>query len=141
MDCASPAAQVLAQKLLKNQKFGIIEGQYYMSPISAVWLFSAAAASELPRALRKHALDIPLNAPGLFLLSAILGFAVNIATFLVIKTTNSVTLKVCGTARNAGLVVWSALMMGEHVSQLEAAGYTVSLIAFGVYNWLKVTGR
>ena len=83
----------------------MIEGQYYMSPISALWLFSAAGVSELPRALRKHALDIPLHAPAIFVASAALGFAVNIATFLVIKSTNSVTLKVLGTARNAGLAI------------------------------------
>ena len=75
-----------------------------MSPISAMWLFSAAGVSELPRALEKNALAIPQREPFLFILSAALGFAVNIATFLVIKTTNSVTLKVLGTARNAGLV-------------------------------------
>ena len=31
------------QKLLKNLKFGVVEGQYYMAPISALWLFSASA--------------------------------------------------------------------------------------------------
>lgn len=140
-EVAEATRLVLTQKLLKNLKFGVVEGQYFMAPISALWLFSAAGVSELPRALRKGALAIPLSAPGLFFASAALGFAVNIATFLVIKTTNSVTLKVCGTARNAGLVVWSALFMGEHVSTLEACGYSVSLLAFGVYNWLKITGR
>lgn len=112
-----------------------------MSPISALWLFSAAAVSEVPRALRHKALYIPASAPGLFLLSAALGFGVNIATFLVIKTTNSVTLKVLGTARNACLVLVSAYWYAEEITPLEGAGYVLSLICFGFYNYAKISGR
>ena len=80
-----------------------------MAPISALWLFSAAAVTELPRAIEKNAwltvqvrshdgyatVTWPLQEhSGLFMLSACLGFFVNICTFLVIKATNSVTLKV-----------------------------------------------
>ena len=39
--------------------------------------------------------------PQLFALSFILGFLVNVASFLVIKRTSSVMLKLMGTARNA----------------------------------------
>lgn len=39
----------------------------------------------------------------------ILGFGVNIITFLVIKYTNAVTLKVIGVARSVGLV-WFGIM-------------------------------
>ena len=112
-----------------------------MSPISALWLFSAAGVSELPRAMRKDAFAIPASAPALFLASAFLGFAVNIATFLVIKTTNSVTLKVLGTARNAGLVLVSSWLYHEAITPLEAAGYGVSLLCFFWYNYAKVTGK
>ena len=140
-EVAEATRLVLTQRLLKNLKFGVIEGQYYMSPISAVWLFSAATITELPRALRRHALLIPLNAPGLFLLSAFLGFAVNIATFLVIKSTNAVTLKVLGTARNAGLVLVSAWLYSEKITPLEATGYCISLAAFFYYNYAKYKGQ
>ena len=60
--------------------------------------------------------------------------------FLVIKTTNSVTLKVLGTARNAGLVLLSAWLYHEQISRLEAGGYLVCLAAFGYYNYAKLTG-
>lgn len=130
---------VLAQKLLKNLKFGIIEGQYFMAPVSALWLCSASALVELPRAMHsKHAWDIVRGETALLLLSATLGFAVNIATFLVIKSTNSVTLKVLGTARNAGLVLVSSWLYNESITALEAVGYLVSLSAFGAYNYLKM---
>jgi len=45
---------------------------------------------------------------------------------------------VLGTARNAGLVVVSALALGEEISPLQACGYTVSLVAFAMYNYYKI---
>jgi len=137
-EVAEAVRLVLTQKLLQNLKFGVIEGQYWMAPISALWLFAAAAVSELPRALASDAASIVAAHGGLFLLSASLGFFVNICTFLVIKSTNSVTLKVLGTARNAGLVVFSAGLLGEHVGALELAGYSCSLGFFALYNYYKV---
>ena len=130
---------VLAQKLLQNLKFGVIEGQFFMAPVSALWLCGASALVELPRALRsRHAWSVVADEPLLFLTSAALGFAVNIATFLVIKSTNSVTLKVLGTARNAGLVLVSSWLYDESITRLEAAGYMLSLGAFGAYNYFKI---
>ena len=116
----------------------VIEGQYYMAPISALWLFSASALTELPRALASRAWTVPLSHPLLFVASATLGLAVNLCTFLVIKATGSVTLKVLGVARNAGLVLWSAYVLGEAVSPLEAVGYSISLAAFAAFNYFKV---
>ena len=81
---------------------------------------------------------VPLAHPWLFMLSATLGIAVNFCTFLVIKATSSVTLKVLGTARNAGLVLWSACMLSEKVTPLELAGYSLSLVAFAAYNYFKL---
>ena len=132
---------VLTQKLLQNLRFGVIEGQVWLAPTSALWLFSAAAVHELPRLLRTEAWRIPLQNPLPFVASSILCFAVAFATFLVIKATNSVTLKVLGTARSAGLVVWSAVVLGERITPLELGGYSLSLCAFAAYNVFKVQGR
>mmetsp|Transcript_18047 Transcript_18047/g.41486 ORF Transcript_18047/g.41486 Transcript_18047/m.41486 type:complete len:113 (+) Transcript_18047:169-507(+) len=108
-----------------------------MAPISALWLFGTAAFMELPRARRSHAWATVVDQAPLFALSASLGFFVNICTFLVIKATNSVTLKVLGTARNAGLVVFSTLFLGEQVGLLELVGYSLSLFFFALYNYYK----
>ena len=132
---------VLTQKLLQNLRFGVIEGQLWLAPTSALWLFSAAAVHELPKMLNTEAWRVPLATPLPFLASAVLGFAVSVCTFLVIKATNSVTLKVLGTARSAGLVVWSALVLGERITPLELGGYTLSLLAFAAYNTFKMQGR
>ena len=67
-----------------------------MAPVSALWLCSAAMLMELPKAAlpahRPHALALIHSEPQLFIASAVLGFGVHLGTFLVIKTTNSVTL-------------------------------------------------
>jgi hypothetical protein len=122
----------------------VIEGQYFIAPISALWLFSASAIMELPRAMEpinwRRAVATLHADPMLFLSSAALGFGVNICTFLVIKSTNSVTLKVLGTARNAGLVLVASWMYNEHITRLEATGYGISLLAFGAYNYYKLYG-
>eukprot|EP00930_Biecheleria_cincta_P069227 TRINITY_DN56997_c0_g1_i1.p1 TRINITY_DN56997_c0_g1~~TRINITY_DN56997_c0_g1_i1.p1 ORF type:complete len:374 (+),score=61.10 TRINITY_DN56997_c0_g1_i1:71-1192(+) len=125
---------VLTQKLLQRLKFGVIESQYFMAPISAVWLFSASAFNELPSAYEANAISIVLENPGIFFLAACLGFCVHIVSSLVIRATNSVTLKVLGTARNAGLVLFSALFLDEMITPMEWTGYSVSLVGFAAYN-------
>lgn len=115
-----------------------------MAPVSALWLCSAAMLMELPKAAlpahRPHALALIHSEPQLFIASAVLGFGVNLCTFLVIKTTNSVTLKVLGTARNAGLVLFSAMWYHETITRLEALGYCISLLAFAAYNVYAIRG-
>mmetsp|Transcript_42435 Transcript_42435/g.137021 ORF Transcript_42435/g.137021 Transcript_42435/m.137021 type:complete len:357 (+) Transcript_42435:70-1140(+) len=131
---------VLTQKLLQNHSFGVVEGQYYMAPISGVWLFASAAVFELPRALSTNALAMPLANPWPFLLSMALGAGVNYCAAAVIKLTNSVTLKVLSTARNASLVLVSAAALNEEVSRIELVGYSITLISFGMYQYFRARG-
>ena len=56
-----------------------------------------------------------------------------------IKRTSSVMVKLLGTARNAGLVLISALALGEEVTLQQAAGYAVCLGFFAAYNYYKMT--
>ena len=109
-----------------------------MAPISSLCLFCGAAVAELPAILRTRAYLIPLAHPYHFMLAASLGFCVNMCAFLVIKSTGSVMLKELGTARNAGLVVFGAIVLRETVSPLELSGYVVSLAAFTAYNYYRM---
>ena len=109
--------------------------------IFAIVFGRSGSANDLPKALAQEAWRVPLSQPWLFVGSAGLGIFVSFSSFLVIKSTNSVTLKVLGTARSAGLVVWSALVLGENVTTLEGSGYTLSLLAFAAYNYLKATEK
>ena len=72
--------------------------------------------------------------------AASLGFLVNISSFLVIKEVGSVALKVLGTARNAGLVLFSALVMGEATTPLEIGGYAIALLGFAAVKYAENAG-
>ena len=91
----------LTQKLLKSFHLSVLESQYYLAPVGAFFLLLAALPSELPHALRTGALVVVADHPLEFLASASLGVVASMMTFVVIKLTNSVTLKVLNTARNA----------------------------------------
>lgn len=47
-------------------------------------------------------------------------------------------LKLMGTARNAGLVLFSALFLGENLTSTQTFGYSVCLLFFGLYNYYKM---
>ena len=112
-----------------------MEGLYYMAPICTFWMWGLAAVLELPAVLsRGHLALLPQHAPT-FALAMVLGFAVNVASFLVIKRTSSVMLKLMGTARNAGLVLFSATFLGETITPTQAVGYAICLGFFGLYNY------
>jgi len=73
----------------------------------------------------------------LFLWASTLGVAVNLASILMIKYTGSVTLKLLGTARNAGLVLYAIVVCGDATSVTQVAGYTASTLFFLVYIYAK----
>jgi hypothetical protein len=68
----------------------------------------------------------------------LLGFTVNVSGFCVIQTTGAVTLKVLGTARNAGLILFCWMFLGEVITATEGMGYLAALTAFIYYTYLQV---
>jgi len=131
---------VLTQHLLKNHKLSIFESQYYLAPIGAGFLLVGALFNETSKAIRLDALGTIGTHPWYFVASAMLGVVASMLTLLVIKLTNSVTLKVINTARNAAFVLFTVTMLGERASTLQICGYLVSLTAFCVYLHFKTTG-
>ena len=75
--------------------------------------------------------------PGYFVAAALLGFCINFASFLVIKYTSSLTLKVLSNARNAAIVVAAALLFSEPVTGQQVVGYTITLVGFLYYNQVR----
>mmetsp|Transcript_15323 Transcript_15323/g.47460 ORF Transcript_15323/g.47460 Transcript_15323/m.47460 type:complete len:333 (+) Transcript_15323:304-1302(+) len=132
---------VLTQRLLCNLRFGAFEGLYLMAPVCTAWMWGLAMFIEVPRLLERGDQRVLAERWYVFLGAAVLGFAVNVASFLVIKRTSSVMVKILGTARNAGLVLLSALVMGEEVTAQQAAGYALCLGFFGAYNYYKMTEK
>mmetsp|Transcript_10797 Transcript_10797/g.32191 ORF Transcript_10797/g.32191 Transcript_10797/m.32191 type:complete len:251 (+) Transcript_10797:1-753(+) len=141
--CAAETSEatrlVLTQRLLCNLRFGAFEGLWLMAPICCLWMWGLACFVEVPRLLDSGDLAKVSENRGTFAFAACLGFAVNVASFLVIKRTSSVMVKLLGTARNAGLVLISALALGEEVTRQQACGYAVCLGFFAAYNYYKMT--
>jgi hypothetical protein len=81
--------------------------------------------------------QILLDNPALVLASAFSGFFVNLGSFLLVKRTSGITLKLITMARNGGLVLASALCFGETITTLEAVGYAGLLFFFGAYTVVK----
>ena len=105
--------------LLKNFKFSVIEGLYYMAPAAAFWLGIISVMTEdVGSALTKMGAH-----PQLFILAGLLGFGVNLGGFLVVKTCSALTLRVLGLFRNMGIVVASAIFLGDIVTAGQFCAY------------------
>lgn len=81
--------------------------------------------------------QILLDNPVLLLVSAFSGFFVNLGSYLLVKRTSGITLKLITMARNGGLVLASALCFGETITTLEAVGYAGLLFFFAAYTVIK----
>jgi len=135
--CSDALRLVVAQKLLRNQKMQPLETLYFISPICVLWMLPAAVLTELPTAYRAGSLRLVREHTFIFAASGIAGCFVNLTSFLLVKRTSSMTLKTLTMARNGGLVMVSALVMGETITTLEAVGYTGLLGCFTAYTVVK----
>eukprot|EP00511_Aplanochytrium_stocchinoi_P006909 CAMPEP_0204828794 /NCGR_PEP_ID=MMETSP1346-20131115/6726_1 /ASSEMBLY_ACC=CAM_ASM_000771 /TAXON_ID=215587 /ORGANISM="Aplanochytrium stocchinoi, Strain GSBS06" /LENGTH=367 /DNA_ID=CAMNT_0051958125 /DNA_START=293 /DNA_END=1396 /DNA_ORIENTATION=- len=129
---------VLTQFLLQNKKFGVIEGQYWLAPASAASLMTLSIFSEWNTISSKGHISVVFENPQYFFFSATLGLLVNLSSFLVVQTTNSVTLKILGTVRNAGLVIFQVIFAGEIITAQQFGAYGLTIVAFGFYNYFKM---
>lgn len=125
---------VLTQFLLKNLKFGIIEGLYVLAPASAFWLMTASFVLEYKKMISANAFNIIFDNPVIFLSASFMGLGVNYLSYLVIQYTSSLTMKVLSTIRNIGIIFIGVALYGEVVTTNQALGYTVALAGFIAYN-------
>lgn len=130
---------VLTQYLLQNRKFSVVEGQYWIAPASGVCLLFLSALTEGEGLIAE--LPDMSQYTYYFIASALLGIVVNFASFLVVQTTNSVTLKILGTVRNALFVVFQVIFADEIVTSKQFLAYGLTLVAFGFYNYFKMTEK
>jgi len=128
---------VLLQRLLKNLKLGVLESQYFFAPAAATFLLAGAFFTEATQFRERDGLATMRANPLLFTASSLLGVVASMLTFIVIKLTNSVTLKVINTARNAAFVLYTVLIKGEPATGIQVVGYSISLAAFSMYMYVK----
>lgn len=135
---AEGAKLVLSQKLLSNLKFHAFEALYYFAPTTSAIMMVTSCLLEFPRLINSGKYAIVMEHPADFIQAGVLGFVVNIAMFFVIGRTSAVMIKVMGTSKNAGLVLFSVFFRGEIVTAQQAFGYAWSLLFFGLYNYCKM---
>lgn len=130
---------VMMQHLLAAKSFHPLEAWMYLAPACSIWLLLLIGVFEAHHIQDQHGLAI-IGAHGAFFgFAALAGFAVNALAMLVISLASALTLKVLGICKDIGLVVSGVALLGEHVSGLQVAGYSVSLLGFGAYNYVKAT--
>jgi drug/metabolite transporter (DMT)-like permease len=125
------------QRLLKGKGhawggLGLWPSIYYLQPPSAACLLLYAAATEWPEMSSSDWVTVWAQAP-LFLLASAGGLAITLASLGTIAATSSLTLKLLGVVRNAALVLWGVLVLGDAVTTAQAAGYTLSVAGFYIY--------
>ncbi len=120
--------------MLKNLKFGVIEGLYVLAPASAIWLFTASFLIEFRKMIENNAFNIIAENPMTFIIASFMGLGVNFFSYLVIQATSSLTMKVLGTARNIFVIVAGVLLYGEAITMIQLLGYLIALIGFLGYN-------
>ena len=124
---------VALQHYLGKMKFGLIEGLYVMTPATLFFLALAIFMFERDALNSGDAIHKIMAHPHRYLVAAMLGFIVNTLTYAVIKSAGSLTLKVCGQAKNALVILSSMYLFKAQVSWTQVLGYSLSLLGFAVY--------
>ena len=135
-ECARLAMQ---QVLLKNLKFSVIEGLFYMTPAALVFLVLLSAWYEFPQMAEDRAFEKMSANPVAFGCAAVLGFGVNLGSVLVVKHCSSLTLRVLGTFRNLMIVFVSHNTLGDPVSGLQLIGYGFATAGVVLYQQAKAS--
>lgn len=128
---------VLTQMLLSSLEMHPLEALSHLGPPCTVALWSGVLFMELRDMREQNALGHVWRRPLLYLTAALAGFVVNVAAFMVIKHTSSLTLKILGAVSNAVLVLGSAAFFDEQLTEIQLTGYSISLIGFVLYNVVK----
>lgn len=128
---------LITQYFLKQLQFGVIEGQYYLSPAAAFWLFFTSAIIEGPKMYHNGGFQILWDKQIYFVFASFTGIAVNIISYLVIKSSSSLTVTILGTVRNVLLVLVGVANYNDQISIKEAIGYAIAILGFIVYNYIS----
>jgi len=127
---------IYTQMMLQNLRFDLVETLYYITPTSAVFVLLSAVFLEFPF-MTQEDFDIIRNNRDAFATSCLFALSTNMINTFVIQFSGALVLKLTATARNAMLVLFNALVMGEVVTEMQFKGYSISLAGFLAYNYIK----
>lgn len=138
ISCFTEAARVVwSQVLLGRQNYNSAEVLMYVNAPAGVLLAAASALFEGPKGIWVALANATLYNPRLLVLALTSSIVVNLSSYIAIAATGSLTFKVVGCIKNVGVVLYGALVYGDHVTSLQWASYAVSMLGFGVYTQAK----
>merc|ERR1712228_12977 len=142
---------VLITKTLNNDeveyeekiKFSTFEGLYYYAPMTFLSICIIVIPLELNDFMDAYDdnMEIINKYSFVFLLAGLLGFFVNVASFMVTKVTSGLYLKALNAFRNVCLVIACVAIFGDVVTGQQIVGYAVTLVGFGYYNYIKLKAK
>merc|ERR1712194_147357 len=112
-------------------KLDFFDSLYWSSPAMALVGFSMSCPMELQQITQA---TFSRRLVGALCGSAVLGALVSFSTFWITKLIGGLSVKVLVNARNIGLVLYSAVVLGEKCTDMEYIGYTVALIGIAMYD-------
>lgn len=131
---------VMLQFFMQRLCFSALDAGYYIAPMSTLCCFILSYFLE-SETLLKDGGELLMSQVWWLCASGIVGVAVNFSSFFVIQFISSLMAKLIVVARSAGLVCVLILVWNEEWKPLQLVGYTITLIAFGGYSWLKVSEK
>ena len=122
-----------------KMRFNVFESLVYLSPVTGTILLFLSLSTEWEGMLAPGGgFDKVLAKPGLYLTATVMSFLVNLFTYLAIMSSSGLTFKVVGCVKNAALVIFGVMFMGEHVTLAQGIGYAVSIGGFLMYTYVKM---
>lgn len=123
---------VMVQRLLNSaeSKMDPLVSLYYFAPVCTVMNGLVALLWEVPRVemAEVHAVGLPI-----FLLNAMVAFALNVSVVFLIGRTSSLVLTLCGVLKDILLVAASMMIWGTIVTPLQFLGYSIALAGLVYY--------
>jgi len=129
---------VLTQKILQNHNFTVLESMYLTAPAAGVCLLIGGTLFEGHSMVEAGHHLIPFEHPTVFFCSAALGAGINFISFLVMRLTSALTMKILNTFRSIGLVVIGVVVYGEYHSPKQLFGYSIAITGFAGYNLFQM---
>lgn len=128
------AARVLVvQKLLAGGGVSPGHASWLLGLPTAALLAAASLVWEAEGLLVHRHIALLWRHGGLFACAMAGSCALNWLSYLAIRTSGALTLKIVGCVKNV-LVMWVGVLQGEHVGLGEVAGYVLSLAGFVLYS-------
>ena len=127
----------------KKIKFTTFEGLYYYAPMTFVSICIIVVPLEMGDFMDNYQTNLSIITSyfWVFLIAGLLGFFVNVASFMVTKVTSGLYLKALNAFRNVCLVIACVVVFGDVVTMQQSMGYVVTMIGFGYYNYIKLKGK